>query len=131
MQQKILVPVGSSDNDLSSVYYTLALASRIRAQVYILRHDAEDPSANPKAVWLEEALVDLINSARQEGLTVSDHITHQELEKDMVGLIEEEAIDVLVFGTGNGAFERLILKIKDKFSGQIIQVKEKDHISYL
>ncbi len=131
VQQKILVPVWLSDTDLNSVYYALALAARIRAQVYILRHDAEGLSANSKAIWFEKALLDLIYSARQAGLTVSDLITHQELTKDVVDLIKDESIDVLVFGAGNGACKQLIFQIKDTFPGQIIQVKEKDHISYL
>ncbi len=131
VQQKILVPVGLSDTDLNSVYYALALAARIKAQVYILRYDAEGPSANSKAMWIETVLLDLINNARQAGLTVSDHMTRQELKKEVVGLIRDESIDVLVFGAGNGTCKRLMLQIKDTFPGQIIQVKEKDHISYL
>ncbi len=131
VRQKILVPVWLSDTDLNSVYYALALAGRIRAQVVILRHGAEGLSANSKAMWLEKALLDLINSARQAGLTVSEHITHQELTKEVVDLIRDESISVLVFGAGNGACRRLMLQIKDTFPGQIIQVKEKDYISYL
>lgn len=46
-------------------------------------------------------------------------------------MIRDESIDVLVFGAGNGVCKRLMLQIKDTFPGQIIQVKEKDHISYL
>ncbi len=42
LQKKILVPVGSSGKDLKSVHYALALAERLRAQVYILQHDAVD-----------------------------------------------------------------------------------------
>lgn len=131
VRQKILVPVWSSDTDLNCVYYALALASRIRAQVYILRHDAEGLSAGSTATWFEKALLDLINSARQAGLTVSDLITHRELIKEVVDLVRAESMDVLVFGAGNGACKRLIHQIKDTFAGQIIQVKEKDHISYL
>ena len=131
VRQKILVPVWSSETDLNSVYYALALAGRIRAQVVILRHGAEGFSSNSKAMWLEKALLDLINSARQAGLTVSDLITHQELAKEVVDLIRDESIDVLVFGVGNGACKQLIYQIKNTFQGQIIQVKEKDHISYL
>lgn len=131
VQQKILVPVGVSDTDLNGVYYALALAVRIRARVYILRHGGEGLSANSKAVRIEKDLIDLINSARKAGLTVSDYIACQELKKEVVALIRAESIDVLVFGAGNGACKRLMPQIKDTFSGQIIQVKERDHISYL
>ena len=131
LQKKILVPVGSSGKDLNSVHYALALAERLRAQVYILQHDAVDASPNSIATWLDEALLDLINSARQAGLTVSHHIAHRELKEEIVGLVKDESIDVLVFGADNGACEHLMLQIKDLVSSQIIHVREKDHISYL
>jgi nucleotide-binding universal stress UspA family protein len=131
LQKKILVPVGSSGKDLSSVHYALALAERLQAQVYILRHDAVDVSPNSIASWLDEALLDLINSARQAGLTVSHHIAHRELKEEIVGLVRDETIDVLVFGSDKGACEHLMLQIKDLVPSQIIQVREKDHISYL
>ena len=131
LQKKILVPVGSSGKDLNSVHYALALAERLRAQVYILRHDAVEDSSNSIAAWLDEALLDLINSARQAGLAVSHHIAHRELKEEIVDLVKDEGIDVLVFGADNGACEHLMLQIKDLVSSQIIQVREKDHISYL
>ena len=131
LQKKILVPVGSSGKDLNSVHYALALAERLRAQVYILQHDAVDASPNSIATWLDEALLDLINSARQAGLTVSHHIAHRELKEEIVGLVKDENIDVLVFGADNGACEHLMLQIKDLVPSQIIQVREKDHINYL
>jgi hypothetical protein len=131
LQKKILVPVGSSGKGLYSVHYALALAERLRAQVYILRHDVVDASPNSIATWLDEALLDLINSARQAGLTVSHHIAHRELKEEIVGLVKDESIDVLVFGADNGACGHLMLQIKDLISSQIIQVREKDHISYL
>jgi len=131
LQKKILVPVGSSEKDLSSVHYALALAERLRAQVFILRHDAVDASPNSIATWLDEALLDLINSARQAGLTVSHHIAHRELKEEIVGLVKDENIDVLVFGVDNGACEHLMLQIKDLVPSQIIHVREKDRINYL
>jgi nucleotide-binding universal stress UspA family protein len=131
MQKKILVFVESSGKALNSVYYALALAKRLKAQVYILRHDMVEIAPNSMSIWLEEALSDLINSARQAGLTVSDHISHSKLKKEIVGLIRDENIDVLVFGADNSVCKQLMLQIKDLFPGQIIQVKEKDYISYL
>ncbi|MGA9236697.1 MAG: hypothetical protein WBV91_17870, partial [Desulfobacterales bacterium] len=94
-------------------------------------HDAVEDSSNSIATWLDEALLDLINSARQAGLTVSHHIAHRELKEEIVGLVKDEGIDVLVFGADNGACEHLMLQIKDLVPSQIIQVREKDHISYL
>jgi len=64
-------------------------------------------------------------------LTVSHHITHRHLEEEIVGLVREEGIDVLVFGDDDMAGERLLLQIKPLIPSQIIQVKGKNHISYL
>jgi nucleotide-binding universal stress UspA family protein len=116
---------------LNSVHYALALAERLQAQVYVLRHDALEGSPYSLSVWLDEALLDLINSARAAGLTVSHHIAHRELKEEIVGLIKKEGIDVLVVGADGGACERLMHQIKDLVPSQIIQVREKDHINYL
>ena len=126
-----MVPIGASGKDLKSVHYALALAERLQAHVYILQLAALGDNPDPFTVWLDEALLDLINSARQAGLTVSHHIAHRELKEEIVGLVKDESIDVLVFGKDNGACELLMLQIKDLVPSQIIQVREKDHISYL
>ncbi|MFZ0243841.1 MAG: universal stress protein [Desulfobacterales bacterium] len=131
LQKKILVPVGSAGKDLSSVHYALALAERLKAQVFILRHDAAQASPDPSVTWLDDALRDLINSAREAGLIVSHHIAHREMKEEIVGLVREAGIDVVVFGADNGACERLALQVKDLVPSQIIHVKEKDQISYL
>jgi len=75
--------------------------------------------------------LDLINSARQAGLMVSHHIGHRNLEEEIVGIVRDEGIDVVVFSEDDGAGERLVLQIKSLIPSQIIQVKGKDHISYL
>jgi len=132
LQKKYWFLVGSSGKDLNSVHYALALAERLPGpRSYILRHDAVEDSPNSIAVWLDKALLDLINSARQAGLAVSHHIAHRELKEEIVDLVKDEGIDVLVFGADNGACEHLMLQIKDLVPSQIIQVREKDHINYL
>lgn len=129
--KKILVPLLPTAKDLKSVHYAMSLAERLYAQVYILQQACVSGSDNPLSTWVGEALLDLINSARQAGLAVSHHITHRLLEEEIVGLVRNEGIDVLVFGDDSGAGERLVLQIKPLIPSQIIQVKGKDHISYL
>jgi nucleotide-binding universal stress UspA family protein len=131
LQKKILVPLGLSGKDLKSVHYALALAERIDAQVYILQQDDAVGSENSLTVYMGEALSDLINSARQAGITVSHHIAHKELKDEIVGLVKTEGIDLLVFGTEDGMNKRLLLQVNPRVSSQIIQVKGKNHISYL
>jgi hypothetical protein len=129
--KKILVPLVPSIKDLKSVHYAMSLAERLNAHVYILQHAAVSGLDNPLSMWVDEALLDLINSARQAGLMVSHHIAHRNLEEEIVGLVRNEGIDVLVFGDDDGAGERLLLQIKPLIPSQIIQVKEKDQIRYL
>ena len=131
LQKKILVPLGLSGKDLKSVHYALALAERIEAQVYILQQDKDTGTNNPMTVYMGEALSDLINSARQAGLHVSHHIAHKELKEEIIGLVRAESIDLLVFGAEDGLNRRLLLQLKPLVSSQIIQVKGKNHISYL
>ncbi len=128
LQKKILVPLGLSGKDLKSVHYALALAERIKAQVYILQQDNGVDPENPLTLYMGEALSDLINSARQAGLNVSHHIAHKELKEEIIGLVRTEGIDLLVFGDEDGVNKRLLLQVKPLVSSQIIQVKEKDHI---
>jgi len=130
-QKKILVPLGRSGRDLKSVHYALSLAERMQSQVYILQQAPGAGFDNQFSTWLDEALLDLINSARQAGLTVSHHITHRELKEEIVDLVIAEGIDILVFSLDDGLSERLLLQVKPLIPTQIIQVKEKDHISYL
>jgi nucleotide-binding universal stress UspA family protein len=130
-QRKILVPLGLSGKDLKSVHYALALAERIEAQVHILQQDDELGSENPIALYMGEALSDLINSARQAGLNVSHHIAHKELKDEIVDLVKTEGIDLLVFEAEDGVGKRLLRRVKPLVSSQIIQVKGKNHISYI
>ena len=131
LQKKILVPLGSCGKDLKGVHYALSLAERLQARVYILQQDPDAGADDAFAVWRDDALADLINSARQAGLTVSHHIVHREFREEIVGLTKEEGIDLLVFGADDGACERLLVQVKPLVSSQIIQVKEKNHINYL
>ena len=130
-QRKILVPLGLVGKDLKSVHYALSLAERLKSQVYILQQASRSSFENQFAAWFGETLLDLINSARQSGLSVSHHITHRELKEEIVDLVMEEGIDLLIFGTDDGLSEHLLLQVKPLIPTQIIQVKEKNHINYL
>ena len=125
VQKKILVPLGMTGTDLKSVHYALALAERIEAQVFILQSDDGTGADSSLTLYLGEALVDLINSARQAGLNVSHHIAHKALKEEIVGLVKDEHIDLLVFGAEDKVDKRLLLQIKPLVSSQIIQVKGK------
>jgi nucleotide-binding universal stress UspA family protein len=128
MQKKILVPLEMSGMDLKSVHYALALAERIKAQVYILQSDDATGADSSVTLYMGEALSDLINSARQAGLSVSHHIAHKALKEEIIGLVKDEHIDLLVFGEEEKVNKRLLLQVKPLVSSQIIQVKGKKHL---
>jgi len=127
MQRRILVPLGHSAKDLKSVHYAMALAGRLHAQVYILQQASE----NHRSLWLDESIFDLINTARQAGLSVAHHIASGEMKEEIIQMTRSEGIDVLVFGEEDGIGESLPLQIKTLFPNQIIHVKERDRISYI
>ena len=128
LQKKILVPLELSGKDFKSVHYALALAERIKAQVYILQEDDGVAPANPTVLYMGEALSDLINSARQAGLNVSHHIAHKELKEEIIELVRTEGIDLLVFGAEDEGNMRLLKQVKPLVSSLIFQVKEKNRI---
>lgn len=131
LQKKILVPVGQSGTDLKGVHYALALAERLQAQVIILQGAGDGQDPDPMALWLGEALPDLINSAREAGLSVTHLVASRPLKDEIVVLAKEEGIDLLIFGTDDVICHGLPLQIKPLVPSQIIQVSEKDHIRYL
>lgn len=131
LRTKILVPLAKSGTDLSSVHYALSLAKRLRARVYILQQTAESGSETSASTWMDEALRDLINSARQAGLNVSHHIARTEMSREVVGLVMAEGIDLLIVGGDDGLGAGLLHQVKPLIQSQIIQVREKDHVNYL
>ena len=131
LARRIMVPLGRSAKDLKSVHYALALAERLQAQVYILQQSSITGENDQHSLWLDAALSDLINTARQAGLIVSHHIASGEMKGEIIEMSMAEGIDVLVFGDEDGISESLPLQLKPMFHEQIIHVKEKDHINYL
>ncbi|MDR3632135.1 MAG: universal stress protein [Desulfocapsaceae bacterium] len=130
-QQRILVLVGVSAKDLKGVHYTLALAERITTKVFIVQQSKGEGELEPHSVWLEEALHDLISSARLAGLDVTHLVTTGDTAGKIISLVKSEGITLLVLGVDDGDYENFILQMKPHLPCQIVQVKEKDHISYL
>ncbi|MCF8142305.1 MAG: universal stress protein [Deltaproteobacteria bacterium] len=125
LQKKILVPLRTSEKSLKGVHHALALAKRLGARVYILQQAASTEAEDPLGSVLEEALIDLINSARDAGLTLSHHVATRNLKEEIVGMAREEGIDLMVFETDDEIGRRLLGQVKPLVASQIIQVKEK------
>jgi hypothetical protein len=125
-QRNILVPFNISCNDLNGVYHALALAERMQAKVIILTIDLAEKHADLNIeTWVQEAVRDLVQSASQQGLSVSYHIAQDGFEKEITGLIAEENIDLLVFGAGDKRMADAMQGLRPKIGAQLIKVKEK------
>lgn len=130
LQKKILVPVGPDGNNLHSVRYAMALADRLKAKVYILQLLKQKGSTGGATALLDETLADVINSARQAGLSVSHHVAYQAFKNELIGLIKQEGIDVLVFESEDEECRNLLKQVRPLVPSQIIEVREKDHVDY-
>jgi hypothetical protein len=130
-QKRILVPLGLYGKDLKSVHYALSLAERLHAKVYILQQSGRIGSGDRPSIVMNEALADLITSARQAGLTVSHHLANGEFCEEMIGMLTTERIDLLVFDAEDAGCRRLVPQLKPILARPIIEVKGKNHIRYL
>ncbi len=130
-QNKILIPLGSTDGGLPSIHYALALAKRLESKLYIFqlqRRPMKEDTVNRR---FEKTLVELINTGRQAGLSISHHLADSNFEEEIVRFVRNEGIDVVVFGVDDGPCARVLRGVKSKVSLPIIQVRERDHIDYL
>lgn len=128
-QERILVPLGPRNNELQGVHHALALAERMRANVYILLLESLG-DRDDLAPW-EEALLELINNAREAGLAVSYHIGKGSFEEEVMAFILEEDIDLIVFGGDEAYLASSLLRIKSRAPVKIIQVKKKNDVNHL
>ena len=123
MQKKIMVPLGPEIRDLKSVHYALAAAERLHAAVIILRfangHELRPP-------WLEEALTDLVASARLAGLQLTIVEANGAPAREVVAVADQERIDLLVLSDDQRRLERGVLELAPRLGHMMIQVKEKD-----
>jgi hypothetical protein len=123
MEKKIMVPLGPEIRDLKSVHYALAAAERLEASVIILRF-ADGHELRP--TWLEEALTDLVASARLSGLKLTIVEANGAPEREIVEVANQERIDLLVFSEDQRRLEQGVLELAPRLGHMIIQVREKD-----
>lgn len=128
-QKRILVPLGPQGNDLKGVYHALALAERMKAKILILQIEEREEN-NGSGRLKEKVLLDLVNTASQEGLTVSHHIAYGALEKEVLDFIRKESIELVVLGEDD-QMAQVLPRIRTRVPIQIIQVKEKNNVNYL
>ena len=118
-----MVPLGPEIRDLKSVHYALAAADRLQAAVIILRF-ADGLGERPP--WLEEALTDLVASARLAGLNLSIVEADGAPEREVVDIADDERIDLLVFSEDQRRLAREVLDLAPRLGPLMIRVREKD-----
>ena len=125
MQKKIMVPLGPEIRDLKSVHYALAAAERLHADVVIVRlGDGHERRQS----WFEEALTDLVASARLAGLKLTLVEADGTPDREIVDLAHDERIDLLVFSEDQRGLEQKVLELEPRLGHAIIQVREKDTV---
>jgi hypothetical protein len=124
-RKKILVPIGKHAKNFKSIHYALSLAERIQAQILIIRQREPGDGDNYNFDLLDQSLKELIDDARQSGVTLSLYQADHNFVEDIVNLVNAEHIGLLIFNTDDEMSEPVMSQIKPLVSSQIIQVKEK------
>jgi nucleotide-binding universal stress UspA family protein len=124
-EKKILVLLHPESRQLSALHHALALAQRIKAQVIVLRIEPVEQKT-PLAGWVDEAVLELLNRAREAGMNVSCNTLGDPSRAALVGFVQEQGIDVIVVGENGRRWVKDLLQMKSGMPSQIIRVSEKD-----
>jgi K+-sensing histidine kinase KdpD len=124
-EKKILVLLHPESRELGALHHALALAERIRAQVIVLRIEPVEQKTL-LAGWVDEAVLELLNRAREAGMSVSCNTLRDRSKETLVGFVEEQDIDVIVVGENGRRWVKDLLQMKSGMPTQIIRVSEKD-----
>jgi K+-sensing histidine kinase KdpD len=124
-EKKILVLLHPESRELSALHHALALAERIKAQVIVLRIEPVEQKT-ALAGWVDEAVLELLNHAREAGMSVSCNTLRDPSRAALVGFVQEQDIDVIVVGENGGRWVKVLLQMKSGMPTQIIRVSEKD-----
>jgi K+-sensing histidine kinase KdpD len=123
-EKKILVLLHPETRELSALHHALALAERIKAQVILLRIEPLEQKT-ALAGWVDEAVFELLNRAREAGMSVSCNTLRDHSRAAVIGFVREQEIDVLVVGENERRWIKDLLQMKSGMPTQIIRVSEK------
>jgi K+-sensing histidine kinase KdpD len=127
-ERKILVLLDPQSSELSALHHALALAERLSARLIILRIE---PLKGKTALsgWMDDALFEILNRARETGLAVSCNTLRDGSGEAVLGFVQEQGIDVLVVGEHERHWEKDVLRMNSRMPTQIIRVEEKSELS--
>lgn len=126
--EKILVPFGRGNSDLKSLYHAFSLAERIKAKVVVLSFK-EEKFSQEQITPLENALLEMAQSASEGGIPVLFHIASRRLEAELINIIKSEDIALIVIDGGDTEMASILTSLKLGASVQIIKVKGKKNNS--
>jgi len=109
--------------NLKSVHYALALANRIQARIYIIRQKPTDNVEISYFNLMNQTLYELIDKARQSGVSLSLYEGCNNFVDEIVDLVKSEHITLLVFNAETQEAREIMKKIKLLISAQIIQIQ--------
>jgi len=125
-QKKILVPLGEGAKHLRCVHYALSLADRIPARIYVLRQKELEGNGEYDFDLLDQALNELIENARQNGVSLSFYKAGGNLVDEIVAMVNAEQIGLLIFNADDELSETVMSQVRTLVSSQIIEVREKE-----
>ncbi len=79
---------------------------------------------------IEEACLEMVHSAREEGVSVSFNIVHDRFEHELIDFIKTEHIDFIVMGNKDAMMEAITKEIRPSVSVQVIKVEGKQDINF-
>jgi len=127
--ENILVPFGRHSSSLNSLYHAFALAERVKAKVFVFCSKSNGDFIHNQMTSLENACLEMIHSACEEGMAVSFHIAGSKFEEELIKFIQTEYIDLIVVSSGDTEMESAVKRIKSELSIQVIKVKGKNNIN--
>lgn len=127
--KNILVPFGKDSVDLKALYHSFALAKRIKGKVFIIFFKSDNPGMQ-NSPPIEEACLEMVHSAREEGVSVSFNIVHDRFEHELIDFIKTEHIDLIVMGNKDAMMEAITKEIRPSVSVQVIKVEGKQDINF-
>ena len=128
--ENILVPFVNMASALKALYHSFSLAKRIGAKVFVLFFKNAD-TGGVQTSSLEKACMEMVNSASEEGMSVSFHIIHDRFQPELIDIIEKEHIAIIVIGAGDTKTESVLKKIRSRITVQIIKVEGKNNINFI
>ncbi|MCB2191274.1 MAG: hypothetical protein KQI62_06895 [Deltaproteobacteria bacterium] len=118
---------------MKALHQAISLAERINSKIIVF---SVEPGTNPGEAEgpVMEACKEVINRARENDIEISLLITSsqgEEADGEFLQLLTRERIDLIIISDTESDMERMIRRMLPLIPCQVVQVREKNHISPL